>query len=97
MGKIQIQENAICFERKDEVVRIEPYGPNCLRFRSSRNRVLSEESWTLLPAREAAQVTISDEGQGAVLKNGLIQVEVGTGKELIILCGVPSRLIKLII
>lgn len=80
MGKIQIQGNAICFERRDEVARLEPYGPNCIRFRSSRNRVLSDEAWTLLPPCPADQVTLKEEGHRAILRNGLIQVEVDTGE-----------------
>lgn len=81
MGKLQMKENAICFERRDEVVRIEPYGPNCVRFRSSRNRVLSDEAWTLLPPRRADNIEVSVEGHKAVLRNGLIQVEVDIGTD----------------
>lgn len=80
MGKITIHENTIYFERRDEVAKIEAYGPNCIRFRSSRNRVLSEESWTLLPPGRTEHVTVEDQGHKAVLKNGLIEVEVDAGQ-----------------
>ena len=51
---ITVEQNRIIFERRDELTVVEPYGPNCIRCRSTKNCKLSEENWTLLPAKEGA-------------------------------------------
>lgn len=79
MAKITLQENAILFERKDEIVRMEPYGDNCIRFRSTRNGKISDESWTLLPPQEAKQVKVTQSGNTATLYNGDLRVEISAG------------------
>lgn len=79
MGKIRIEGNAICFQRREEVVRIEPYGPDCIRFRATRNRVISEERWTLLPPEPAEDAGVEFDGNRAVLRNGLIEAAVDGG------------------
>lgn len=37
MGKIVLEEKRLVFQRRDELVVIEPYGANCLRCRATRN------------------------------------------------------------
>lgn len=80
MGKLTIQGNKIYFERRDEIALIEPYGPDCIRFRSTRNRVLSKEAWTLLLAEPAEDAAVESDGHRAVLRNGAIEVEVNIGE-----------------
>lgn len=79
MGEFHIDGNAICFERRDEVVRIEPYGKDCIRFRSTRNRTVSDEAWTLLPPQKADGVKVTCDGHKACLENGKIRVEADRG------------------
>lgn len=79
MGEIYIDGNAVCFERREEIARIEPYGPNCIRFRSTRNRSISKEAWTLLPPQKAENVKVSNDGHRACIENGEIRAEIDCG------------------
>ena len=54
---------------------IEPYGPNCLRCRSTRNRTVSEERWTLLEPLPASCTVVSGESS-ITLTNGDLSVKV---------------------
>ena len=76
MDMLQAKEGRITLTRRDEIAVIEPYGPNCIRFRSTRNRVISDERWTLLPPLPAPEAEAGREGQTAWLRNGLIEVRV---------------------
>ena len=58
MAKIRVEDNKMIFERRDELTVFEPYGPDCIRCRSTKNSRLSEESWTLLPAKEASDIQL---------------------------------------
>lgn len=79
MAKIKILENSILFERRDELTVIEPYGVNCLRYRSTRNIKISDENWTLLPpATEDKCKIVGDESQ-ATITNGDISVTMTAG------------------
>ena len=50
MSIVTTSEKTIGFTMRDEIVRIEAYGKNCLRVRSTRNTYFSDEKWTLLDA-----------------------------------------------
>ena len=76
---ITVENNRIIFERRDELTVLEPYGPNCIRCRSTKNCKLSEENWTLLPAKEGAEVTVESDGNKATLINGMMSVTVDAG------------------
>ena len=78
MGII-IEKERIIFERRDELTVFEPYGPNCIRCRSTKNSKLSEENWTLQPAKDGAEVVIEGDGKKATLKNGHVSVIVDAG------------------
>lgn len=79
MGKIKIYKNKIVFQRRDELTVIESYGENCLRCRSTRNAVLSEESWTLLePATEDSCIVEGDD-KVATITNGDISATIEAG------------------
>ncbi len=49
MGHVVIGEKYIGYTARDEIVRVEAYGKDRIRVRSTRNGSFSEESWTLLP------------------------------------------------
>jgi alpha-D-xyloside xylohydrolase len=78
MGKIRIEEKRLIFERKDEITWIEPYGKNCLRFRSTRNSKILDENWTVLPAKEDACYIEATE-KGAIIYNGDVSAEMEVG------------------
>lgn len=79
MPRIKILENSIIFERRDELTLIEPYGINCLRYRSTRNIKLSDENWTLLPPATKDQCVIEGDEKCATLTNGDISVTLTAG------------------
>jgi len=74
MGVLQAEEGRIILQRRDETVVIEPYGRDTLRFRSTRNGVIREENWTLLP-QEKTDCTTELRGNKAVIQNGIISAE----------------------
>ena len=73
------RKDRIIFERRDELTVFEPYGPDCIRCRSTKNSRLSDENWTLLPAKEGACFSIEGDEKKAVLKNGHMSVSVDAG------------------
>lgn len=75
MGRIIINEKNIEFRMRDEFVRIEAYGENCIRVRSTRNNVLSEENWILLPYLPVNPSITGDE-ERAALTTGSLTVEI---------------------
>ena len=75
MGILKQKDNAIIYEQFGEKVIISHYGPDRIRFRSTANGVISDEAWTLLPP-ENAEVEIEITDGKAVMKNGLISVEI---------------------
>lgn len=79
MGTLTLKGNSICFQRREEVAVIEPYGPDCIRLRSTRNRTVSDEAWTLLPPRPTPDAEVVLEGYTARLRNGRIEVTVDIG------------------
>lgn len=75
MAKLTLNNESIFFQRKDEILRIDAYGPDCIRVRSTRNAVISDEAWTLMPPTDAQFEIIGDEKK-ATLTNGDIRVEI---------------------
>lgn len=76
MSRISEYNRGVLFEMRDELVYVEPYGPDCVRVRATRNARLSEEKWTLLDA-EACESTVRMESEEkACLINGKLMVEV---------------------
>jgi len=58
-----------------ELIWIEPYGRDCLRFRSSARGKIEPLDWTLLPQEEVpAEIQITEEG--ASIKNGKITARI---------------------
>ncbi len=66
----------LIFQSKNELMVIEPYGENIIRVRSTANRVLAEESYTLLPPTADSAVCIRRDEYNAVIQNGILKVEV---------------------
>lgn len=76
MGKLILSPHKIIFKRKDELTVIEPYGINCLRYRSTRNSTISSENWTLLPPVTKNDCHITGDEQLATIKNGSISASI---------------------
>ncbi len=57
-----------------ENILIEPFGRDCVRFRSSINKIV-DENWTLLP-QDDPKVEIDIEPEKAIMRNGKITVEI---------------------
>jgi alpha-D-xyloside xylohydrolase len=79
MGKIIQSDNKIIFERRDELTIIEPYGLNCLRYRSTRNIKISDERWTLLPPATQDSCQIVADEKYATITNGDISATITAG------------------
>ena len=74
-GKTEGQR--IIWETAGELVYIEPYGKDRIRFRSSKSLHIDEDlNWTLLPAPEEPEVHITVSDEKAVLVNGKITVSI---------------------
>jgi len=58
-----------------EVIWIEPYGKDCLRFRSSARGKIEPLNWTLLPP-PPAEAEIQITGKGASIRNGKLRAEI---------------------
>ncbi len=75
MGILSVQSNRIQFQKRDETVVIEPWGRDCLRFRSTPNGKLTEENWNLLP-QEGTDCNTALEEKKAVIVNGKLSAEI---------------------
>lgn len=58
-----------------EIICIEPFGKDTLRFRGTKGKEIWEENWTLLEQPESS-VEISINSSGAVIRNGKVQAKV---------------------
>ena len=81
MGKITVQEKQLVFQRRDELIVIEPYGTNCLRVRATRNSKVADLNWTLLPPATPDSCVISGDEQTAFMTNGTISVRLESGNQ----------------
>lgn len=79
MGKIVLEEKRIIFQRRDELVVVEPYGANCLRCRMTRNNQISEENWTLLPPVTEDNCRVEGDEKVATIINGDLKLTLEAG------------------
>ncbi len=75
MGKISVTPVSVLYQRRDEMVLFESYGPDTIRVRATRNGTFSDESWTLQPSLPS-EVTVTFDGEKAVMVNGSLSLEV---------------------
>ena len=75
-GNGWVEGKRIYWEGEGEVMWLEPYGADSVRFRASKSlRIKEDLNWTLLPpGKDSARIEVSAEK--AVLRNGKIQAEV---------------------
>ncbi len=79
MGKIVLGKNKLTFQRRDELVVIEAYGTNCLRCRTTRNSVVSDESWTLQPPLPVEDCVVEGDESFASITNGDMKATIEAG------------------
>jgi len=72
----------LIWQNEGEVFRIESFGVNTLRFRSTRSLVISDEIWNILPQPAVKPVIKITEGK-AVISNGNIRAEIRENDGLI--------------
>jgi alpha-D-xyloside xylohydrolase len=74
--------NRLVWENEGEVFWLEAYGPNTLRFRSTRSLHISDEIWNILPQTDVSPVIqiLSDK---AIISNGNIRAEIRENDGLI--------------
>lgn len=72
----KIDEKRVAWETEGEILYIEPYGTNAIRFRSSASLHIDKElNWTLLNPKVGADAEIVIHDDRAVICNGKIQAE----------------------
>ena len=74
MGNLSVKENQIIISEADELAVLEPWGKDCLRFRSTPNGRLNDENWNLLE-QPAVTCSTSLEGEKATITNGKLSAE----------------------
>ncbi len=72
---LEIRENRLVYRYDAEEVWIEAWGPNALRVRATKERLMPEEDWALC-CRGRAEADISFTEQGARIVNGKIRAEI---------------------
>ena len=72
---ITLSGNQIIQRTNNRLLILEPYGPNCIRCRMTRNSKISDEKWTLLDA-QPTEYEISQDGESARLVVGDLRVDV---------------------
>lgn len=70
---ITVKDNKIIQRKPHCLTVIEPYGPNCVRVRTTRNSNVRDEKWTLLDPLPC-EYTITEDETGATLVNGDLTV-----------------------
>ncbi len=79
MGKIVLDKKRLVFQRRDELIVIEPYGKNCLRCRATRNNVVSDEKWTLLEPVTEDACKVEGDSSVATITNGDVSATIEAG------------------
>ena len=78
MSKLTFTESSILYQMRDENLLFEPYGPDTIRVRATRNGTFSDEKWTLLFPLPAA-CTVEGDEHHASMTFGSLKVEVWKG------------------
>lgn len=79
MGKIVLERKRMIFQRRDELIVLEPHGSNCIRCRMTRNSKISDENWTLHPPVTEDACVIEGNEKVATITNGDISVTLEAG------------------
>ena len=74
-GKLELKGDAVYWEGEGELLKLEPWGENALRFRASKRLEIPDEDWTLLPPGKH-RALVEREDERIVIRNGKIGAEV---------------------
>ncbi|MFA6508217.1 MAG: TIM-barrel domain-containing protein, partial [Treponemataceae bacterium] len=76
-GNGWVEGNRICWEGEGEILWLEPYGKDSLRFRASKSLHIQEDlNWTLLPAEKNDSTKITVTKEKAIIVNGKLTAHV---------------------
>ena len=75
MGVISVKGSRVVFQKRDEIAVLEPWGKDCLRFRSTPNSTVADENWNLLVQPET-KCSINADEEKATIVNGKISAEI---------------------
>lgn len=75
MEIFSVKGSKIILVNDGEILWLEPFGSDCLRFRSTKGNRIIEEDWNLIPQEECI-VHIKVEGNKASMTNGKIKAEI---------------------
>lgn len=67
--------NKLIAHKNGEIIWLEPFGKDCLRFRSTMSREVIEKDWTLLP-QPPVNVEIETSSASATIRSGNIMAEI---------------------
>jgi alpha-D-xyloside xylohydrolase len=70
-----LKGDAVYWEGEGELLKLEPWGENALRFRASKRLEIPEEDWSLLPPGKH-RALVEREDEKIVIRNGKIGAEV---------------------
>ena len=74
------QENRLCYQFDAEKLWIEPWGPNALRIRATKEAHMPREDWAFKPVESRGEITITEkEGR---IRNGKITAVLSAGGKL---------------
>ena len=77
MGFVLVSDTRIIWEEEGERIIVEPYGRDCIRFRSSPSPDVEMNDWTLLPPNEAA-ASVETMKDGVLMRNGAISCAISS-------------------
>ena len=69
-------DNRLVWEREGEIVWIEPYGPDVIRFRASKSLRIQEQEWGGLVPAQKSKIIIEIDADKARMINGLTVLEI---------------------
>jgi len=84
--------NALVWENEGEVFKIEAYGANTLRIRSTRSLHISDEIWNILPQSATVPEIRILQGK-AVIRNGNIRAEIRENDGLVTYFGKEDQIL----
>jgi len=87
MNIFSAQGNSLVLRRDKELVILEPWGPDCLRFRSTPSQQIQEENWNLLELSNVACTLEIGEKESTIINGNLTATINDQGKVTFLLCG----------
>jgi len=87
MNIFSAQGNSLVLRRDKELVILEPWGPDCLRFRSTPSQQMQEENWNLREPSNVACTLEIGEKESKIINGNLTATINDQGKVTFFICG----------